>query len=180
MLYLDTSLIVAALSNEAMTRRAGLAGRAGPGIAVDQRLDHHRDVLSDGKLRTAQIDLEQRAATLAMFNKLVTESFTGCRLRVGIFGQRRNLWISIRSDFAPAMPCISRQRRSMARRYIRSQIAAMHGSKEVRSIAKRHPQVRSQTVAGIDPGALRREVPAPVVRIRGEQFFSCESPPAAR
>jgi hypothetical protein len=29
------------------------------------------------KLRTRQISLEQRAAALAMFNKLVTESFTG-------------------------------------------------------------------------------------------------------
>ncbi len=53
MLYLDTSLIVAALSHEAKMSSA---------MAI--------------KLRTGQINLGQRAAALAMFNKLVAESFT--------------------------------------------------------------------------------------------------------
>jgi uncharacterized protein len=37
------------------------------------------------KLRTAQIDIEQRAAALAMFNKLVTESFTVLSVTGGHF-----------------------------------------------------------------------------------------------
>jgi len=37
------------------------------------------------KLRTGQIDLEQRAAALAMFNKLVSESFTVLSVTGGHF-----------------------------------------------------------------------------------------------
>ncbi|MBU6397096.1 MAG: type II toxin-antitoxin system VapC family toxin [Rhodospirillales bacterium] len=77
-LYLDTSLLVAALTNEAETARmqAWLAAQVPEELMISDWVVTEFSSALSIKLRTGQLQPAHRADALAMFTHLTTESFT--------------------------------------------------------------------------------------------------------
>ena len=78
MVYVDTSLVVAALSNEASTARAQtwLSKQDQGSLLISEWTITELSSAFALKLRTGQVTPVQRMAALALFNRLVAESFT--------------------------------------------------------------------------------------------------------
>lgn len=75
--YLDTSLLVAALTNEAETKRmqTWLSAQASESLAVSEWVATEFSAALSIKLRTGQIEESHRADALAMFAQLRAGSF---------------------------------------------------------------------------------------------------------
>ncbi len=76
-LYLDTSLIVAAITNESTTGavQVWLAAQDPEALFVSDWVVTEVSSALSIKLRTGQIDLDHRAAALSLFHRLIAESF---------------------------------------------------------------------------------------------------------
>jgi predicted nucleic acid-binding protein len=77
MLYLDTSLLVAALTNEAETERVQrwLGQQPADDLAISDWVATEFSSALSNKLRTGQIEASHRADAPATFTRLATDSF---------------------------------------------------------------------------------------------------------
>ncbi len=75
MIYLDTSLVVAALTPEIATARVQAWLSETTDLFVSEWVTTETSSALSIKLRTGQIDLDARARALAMYHRLLSDSF---------------------------------------------------------------------------------------------------------
>ena len=121
-LYLDTSVLVSALTDEAQTPRTqAWLGRQNSGsLAISEWVVTEFSSALSIKLRAGQISVANRADALALFARLRTESFEFLPISDRNFELPPGLQMSTHWDCALATRCTSPSAQTMAQHFAHS------------------------------------------------------------